>query len=167
MKILISKKDIKKLVEKLADQLNQDFETEELIAICVLKGSIIFFADLIRRLKMPIILDFIQLSSYSGAETTGKVNIIKDLSVDIKDKNVLIVEDIIDTGLTLKCLKAILLKRQPKCLKVITLLDKPSRRKVKIKADYTGKKIPDEFVVGYGLDFKEQYRNLPHIAIVE
>ena len=167
MRNLITEQEISRIVNKLADQINKDFSNQEVVAVGILKGSVIFLADLIRQLEMPLVLDFIQVSSYRGTQSTGEIIIKKDLAFDIKDKNILIIEDIIDTGVTLNSLKKIFMERGPKSLKVVTLLDKPSRRKVEFKADYIGREIPDEFVVGYGLDYDEKFRNLPYVGIYE
>lgn len=167
MKTLLSEPDIEKIVNQLAENINRDYQGRNLLVVGILKGSVIFLSDLVRKLKIPVVLDFIQVSSYVGTNSTGAINIKKDLGVDISGRDILIVEDIIDTGNTLNALKAELQKRNPKSIKVAALLDKPSRRKVAFKADYTGIEIPDEFVVGYGLDYNEEYRNLPYIGIYQ
>jgi len=165
MKTLISEKEIKQLVKKLADQINFDYKDKKPILVGILKGSIVFMSDLMRQLDFDLEIDFISASSYGGTKTSGEIKILKDINCDIKGRDVLIVEDIIDTGLTLSHLKKILESRGPKTVKVVTLLDKPSRRKIKFKADYVGKVIEDCFVVGYGLDCDEKHRQLPYIAI--
>lgn len=166
-KILIGKDEIKAIVKKLGEQITRDFAGEEIIAVCILKGSSIFFADLIRQIKLDVKFDFMVLSSYGNGTTSSReIKILKDLSEDIKGKNVLVIEDIIDSGRTLKSLKTLLEERAPKCLKIVTMLDKPERREVDIDTDYCGKVIPDEFVVGYGLDYAQKYRNLEDICVL-
>lgn len=164
--IMISEAEIKEMVKRVASQINEDFGDEELIVVGVLTGSYIFTADLTRRLTMPVVVDFMQVSSYVGSTSMGKLNVKKDLSINIEGKNVLIVEDIIDTGYTLKCLKELLLQRNPKSLKIVTAFDKPSRRVNDMEADYRGIVIPDRFIVGYGLDYDGQYRHLKDICVV-
>ncbi|MCQ2466278.1 MAG: hypoxanthine phosphoribosyltransferase [Clostridia bacterium] len=164
--ILVSEKEIKAMVEHTASLINKDFGDEELIVVGILTGSYVFTADLVRHLTMPVIVDFMQVSSYQGQTSTGVLTIKKDLSFDITGKNVLIVEDIIDTGYTLKCLKEMLLKRNPKSLKICTAFDKPTRRTNTIEADYAGIVIPDKFIVGYGLDYDGEYRNLKDVCVV-
>lgn len=168
-KILLSEKDIEKIVTDLANDINYDFKNEEIILVGLLKGSAVFMSDLLRKITLPCEIDFMTASSY-GSKTTssGDVRITKDLTIDIKDKNVIIVEDIIDSGNTLSCVFKILKKREPKNLKLCSLLSKPDRREVNdVKIDYLGEEIPDEFVVGYGLDFDEKYRNLPYIGVLK
>lgn len=165
--VLITEEEIAKEVEKVAEQINTDFHGKELLLVVILKGSIVFAVDLMRRIKLPSMIDFIRVSSYgNSAVSSGDVCIKSDLSIDIKGKNVIIVEDIIDSGNTLYALKNLLLKREPKDLKICTLLDKPQRREANIKADYIGIQIPDEFVVGYGLDYAEHFRGLPYIGVL-
>ncbi|MCX7695762.1 MAG: hypoxanthine phosphoribosyltransferase [Caloramator sp.] len=167
-KILINEEEIRRRVCELAEEIMRDFKDEELFFIGVLKGSVVFVADLMRCVKNDVTMDFMAVSSYGlSSQTSGVVRILKDLDFDIEGKNVVIVEDIIDTGTTLKYLYEYLKKRNPKELKICCLLDKPERRKVDIKADYIGFSIPDEFVVGYGLDYAERFRNLPYIAVVK
>lgn len=166
-KVLITREEIAKRVKELGEQITNDFKGEDLVVVCILKGSTIFFADLIREIDLNVNIDFMVLSSYGdGTATSGYVVVKQDLSQDIKGKNVLVVEDIIDSGRTIKRLKEILLEREPKCLKVATLLDKPSRREVEISTDYTGMSIPDEFVIGYGLDYAQKYRNLKDVCVL-
>ncbi len=168
MKLLISEGQIQKKVNMLARRIARDFPKGNLLMVGVLKGSFIFLADLARRMSQPIQIDFVRLASY-GSEThsCGSVQLTKDLEIPIKGKDVLIVEDIIDTGITLKYLCTRLKARKPRTLKVVALLDKPSRRKVAIKPDYVGFKIPDRFVVGYGLDCAEEYRHLRAIFTLD
>jgi len=165
---MISDSDIKDRVKKLAEQIENDFNNEAIVLIVVLKGSFIFAADLMRELKGNIKIDFISVSSYGDeTESTGKVRLLKDLDTNITDQNVLVVEDIIDSGLTLHFLRGHLQAHKPKQIKICTLLDKPERRKVDLPVDYVGFVIPDEFIVGYGIDYAQMYRNLPHISTVE
>lgn len=167
-KIFITEKEIGVRVKEIAAQINQDFAGESLVVVCILRGSCYFFADLTRELDSFVNLEFMSVSSYNnGTSSSGEVRIIKDLSCAIEGKNVIIVEDIIDTGYTLSYLKRILLERRPKCLKICALLDKPSRRKADIEGDYVGFEVPNEFVVGYGLDFNQDYRNLPYIGVLK
>ena len=165
--IMISEEEIQKKVVELAKKIQKDYEGEELLVVGVLKGANVFVADLIRKLDLDIKLDFMSVSSYGNStESSGTVKIIKDLDTDIKDKNVLIVEDIIDSGLTLNNLVKALETRKPKSLKLCTLLDKPERRTSDIFVDYVGFEIEDKFIVGYGIDWAEKYRNLPYIGVV-
>ncbi|MEE6449999.1 hypoxanthine phosphoribosyltransferase [Gottfriedia acidiceleris] len=165
---LISETDLKNRVKALAKQIEHDFNNEPLILVVVLKGSFVFAADLVREMKGNINVDFISVSSYSNqTESTGKVRLLKDLDENITDKNVVVIEDIIDSGLTLHFLRDHLQMHKPKSIKICTLLDKPERRKIDLPVDYVGFVIPDEFIVGYGIDYAQQYRNLPYIATVE
>jgi hypoxanthine phosphoribosyltransferase len=166
-KVLLDKAAIEKKIAELGSQISKDYQGKELLLICVLKGAVIFLSDLMRHLDMPLEIDFMAVSSYGAStESSGVVRILKDLDCSIENKHCLIVEDIIDSGLTLKYLEENLLSRQPASMKIVTLLDKPERRKVDIQPDYCGFRIPDEFVVGYGLDFNEQYRSLPEICVL-
>jgi hypoxanthine phosphoribosyltransferase len=165
---MISETDIKKRVKKIAEEIESDFNNEPIVLIVVLKGSFVFAADLIREMKGDIKVDFISVSSYGNdTETTGKVRLLKDLDANITNQNVVVVEDIIDSGLTLNFLRGHLQTHNPKEIKICTLLDKPERRRVELPVDYVGFVIPDEFIVGYGIDYAQKYRNLPYIAIVE
>ncbi|ACN98220.1 hypoxanthine phosphoribosyltransferase [Sulfurihydrogenibium azorense] len=167
LELLIPQDDIKKKVLEIADKINKDFQGEEIYVVGILKGSFMFFADLVRNLEGKVYIDFMQVSSYkTSMESLGEVVFIKDMSVDIKDKNVLIVDDIIDTGRTLKALVEALSLRNPKKLKTVVLLDKKERREVDYDADYVGFVIPDKFVVGYGLDWAEEGRNFKEIYSV-
>ena len=166
--ILFTKQEIDMMVHKIASQINEDFEGEELIAVIILKGSMIFAADLIRCLTVNVKLDFMQASSYgSGTTSSGVINIKKDIDTDIKGKNVLLIEDIIDSGNTLKLLKQEMQSRGAKTVKIASLLSKPDRRVVDVEVEYIGTDIPDEFVVGYGLDMDEKYRQLDYIGILK
>ena len=167
-KVLISKEEIAKRVKELGEQISRDLKGEEVIVVGVLKGCVVFFSDIIRELDLKVDLDFMICSSYENeTKSSGNVKIIKDINVDVKDKVVLIVEDIIDSGRTLAHLKNLLSTRKPASLSICTLLDKPDRRVLEIDADYTCFQIPDKFVVGYGLDYDQKYRNLPFIGVVE
>ena len=164
---LLTEEEIKLKVAELGKIIESDFEGEDLLVVGILKGACVFVSDLIRNINLNVNMDFMSVSSYGkGMESSGTVKILKDLDVDIEGKNVLVVEDIIDTGLTLKNLFETLKTRNPKTLKLCTLLDKPERRTVDIDVDYVGFTIPDKFIVGYGIDYAEKYRNLPYIGVV-
>jgi hypoxanthine phosphoribosyltransferase len=167
LSVLLSKQEIARRVEELAGAISRDYQDRKILLICVLKGATVFLSDLMRLLRVPVEVDFIAVSSY-GADTatSGVVRILKDLDRSIQGKDVLVVEDIVDTGLTLSYLRENLLSRQPRSLKVVTLLDKPARRRVECNPDYCGFAIPDRFVVGYGLDYNEDYRQLPDLCIL-
>jgi len=166
--ILISQEQLQKRVRELGEKITADFQGEEVLLIGILKGSVPFMADLMREIKLDVAIEFMSVSSYGGStKTSGVVRILKDLDADIKGKNVIIVEDIIDSGLTLSYLKDYLLKRNPACLRICTLLDKPERRKVELRGDYVGFEVEDKFIVGYGLDLDQKYRNLPYISWVK
>lgn len=168
LKILFEESEIQKRIEEIAKQIDKDYEgKKELVIICVLKGAVFFTVDLVKKMKTPIVLEVMQVSSYAGTETTGTISIKKDLDADIEGKDVLIVEDIIDTGYTLRALREDLLSRKPNSLKIAVLLDKKERRKVDIDIDYTGYVIPNKFVVGYGFDVDEKGRNIPYIGYLE
>lgn len=167
-KTMLSEEEIKAKVIELGKQIEKDFQGQDLLVVGILKGASVFVADLIRNINLDVNIDFMSVSSYGNStESSGSVKILKDLDVDIKGKNVLIVEDIIDSGLTLSNLTKELNTREPKSLKICTLLDKPQRRKVNIPVDYVGFVIEDKFIVGYGIDYAEKYRNLPYIGVVE
>ena len=165
--LLLTRDQIAARVKEMGAQITKDFEGKDMVAICILKGAAVFFVDLIREIDLPMSLDFMAISSYGSAtKSSGVVRILKDLDKPINGKDVLIVEDIVDSGMTLSFLKENLLSRGAKSLKICTLLDKPERRRVPLHADYFGFLIPDEFVVGYGLDYAEKYRNLPDIGVL-
>lgn len=165
--ILVSEADIKKLVAQLGRRITSDYEGKEIMVICILKGAVMFCADLIREIKVPLKLDFMAVSSYGETtESSGAVQILKDLDSSVEGRHLLIVEDIVDTGLTLRYLISILNARGPASIKTCALLDKPERRKVDVKIDYAGIEIPDAFVIGYGLDYAEDYRHLPYVAVL-
>ncbi len=166
-KTLISAADIQDKVAELAGQVDRDYAGKNPLLLCVLKGAVVFLADFMRRLTVPVEIDFIAVSSYGAAtRSSGVVRILKDLETSIDGRHILIVEDIIDTGLTLKYLAENIRSRGPASVKIVTLLDKPDRREVEIEPDYCGFRIPDKFVVGYGLDFNERYRQLPQVSIL-
>jgi hypoxanthine phosphoribosyltransferase len=165
---MLSEERIKDRVKELAEEIEKDFQNESIVLIAVLKGSFVFAADLMRDIKSSVQIDFISVSSYgSQTETTGKVRLLQDLDTNITNENVIVVEDIVDSGLTLDFLIDHLRMHKPKQLKICTLLDKPERRRVDLPIDYVGFVIPDEFIVGYGIDYAQQYRNLPYIASVK
>lgn len=167
-KILVSEEEIKGIVKNIADKINQDFKDEELIIVVILRGSLIFASDLIRHLNIPVTVEFMQASSYgSSTESSGFIKIKRDLDVDIEGKNVLIIEDIIDSGNTLYRLKSVLESRNPKSCNICAFLDKPDRRVTEVDVKYIGKEIPNEFAIGYGLDYNEYYRNLPYVGVLK
>ena len=167
-KILVSEELIAETVKKIADDINRDLNGEPLLVIVILKGSTPFAMDLIKKLDMPVELDFMQVSSYGKSTVSdGFIKVKRDIEQDITGKNVLIVEDIIDSGNTLFKLKTLFQSRNAKTVRICTLLDKPSRRVVDVKVDYAGIEIPDEFAIGYGLDYDELYRNLPYIGVLK
>ncbi|MGN1373322.1 MAG: hypoxanthine phosphoribosyltransferase [Candidatus Coproplasma sp.] len=167
-RILLTKEEIDKRVGEIAAQLNERFAGTRPLCVCILKGAVVFYADLLRRLDLDVAMDFMVVSSYgTGAVSSGALKISKDLSVDIRGQEVIIVEDIIDSGFTLACLKKMMLERGAKSVTIVTLLDKYARRTADVASDYNGFVIEDEFVVGYGLDYAEKYRNLPFIGILK
>ena len=167
-RILVSEKDIKKAVKKMGKQISKDYDGKNLMLVAVLKGSIIFMGDLMRSISIPLNIDFMSVSSYgSGTKTSGVVKIIKDLDHDLSGKDILIVEDILDSGMTLSYLKSLLEQRNVNSIRIATLLDKPERRVADVKADYFFFTVPVEFVVGYGLDYDQQYRHLPYIGVLK
>lgn len=166
--VLFNEEQLAKRIEELGAEITADYKGENLLVLGILKGSNIFMADLVRKITIPMKLDFMMVSSYgNSSESTGVVKIIKDVEYAIEDQHVLIVEDIIDSGLTLKYLKKLLETRNPKSVKICTLLDKPSRRKESVEVNYIGYEVPDEFIVGYGIDYAEHYRNLPYIGVLK
>lgn len=167
MKRLITSEEIASIIENLADRISWDYEGKELVLICILKGAFMFLSDLVRRLRIPVKVDFVRLASYgAGMRSSGLVEITKDIETPIEGKEVLIVEDIIDSGRTLQFLKERLALSNPNSIKICALLDKKARREVEIEADYLGKEIEDVFIIGYGIDFNEDYRYLPEIYYV-
>ncbi len=168
IRILLTEQEANEGIAKMAARISEDYAGESVHLVCVLKGSIFFTCELAKRITVPVTLDFMSVSSYGdGTESSGNVRINKDLDEPLEGKNVLVVEDIVDSGRTLSYLMENLGTRNPKSLRLCTLLDKPDRRVTNVKVDYTGFKIPDEFVVGYGLDYAQKYRNLPFVGIVE
>ena len=168
VKVLLSEKEVDDRIQAIGEQISSDYAGKQVHLICVLKGGSFFLCELAKRITVPVSLDFMSVSSY-GSETksSGVVKIIKDLDEPIKGKDVLVIEDIVDSGRTLSYLMEMLKDRGPASLKLCTLLDKPDRRVIDVPVDYTGFEIPDEFVVGYGLDYDQRYRNLPYIGVVE
>ena len=168
IEVLVTKEDVEKRISEIADEINRAYAGKSLHLVCVLKGGAFFMCELAKHLNMPVSLDFMSVSSYGSAtKSSGVVKIVKDLDEPIKDKDVLVVEDIVDSGRTLSYLMEMLRDRGPKSLHLCTLLDKPERRVVEVNVDYTGFQIPDKFVVGYGLDYDQHYRNLPYIGVLE
>ncbi|MBC2851680.1 MULTISPECIES: hypoxanthine phosphoribosyltransferase [unclassified Cetobacterium] len=164
---MISEEVLQVRIREVAKEIEKDYQGKDLICVGLLKGSIMFMADLLKNVELDLAMDFMKVSSYhGGTDSTGVVKILKDVDEDLTGKDVLIIEDIIDTGLTLESVKKFLMSKKPNSLKVCSLLDKPSRRKVDMVGEYIGFEIPDEFVVGYGLDYDELYRNLPYIGKV-
>lgn len=167
-KVLISEEELAEIVKDLGKRISEDYKDKDLLLVSILKGSVIFMADIMRAITIPCNIDFMAVSSYgSGAKTSGVVKIIKDLDKSIEGKDLLIVEDILDSGKTLNYLREILMARNPASIKICTLFDKPDRREVNVYADYIGAKVPNEFIVGYGLDYDEYYRNLPYIGALK
>ncbi len=167
-KVLFSEEQIDKIIDRIGAEISKDYADKNLLLVGIIKGSVIFMADLMRKISVPCTIEFMALSSYgNGTRSSGVVRVIKDLSIDIKDYDVLIIEDILDSGNTLSQIKKMLEMRNPKSFKICTFFDKPERRTADIKADYVGAEIPDEFIVGYGLDFAEKYRNLPYVGVLK
>ena len=164
--ILYTKEALSQAVRGLGEAISRDYAGREPLLVCTLRGAVVFFSDLLREISLPVSIDFVAASSYAGTESTGKVNIVTRMREDIRGRDVLLVEDIIDTGRTLYYLRQNMLEEQPASVRIATLLDKPSRRKVPLTPDYSCFTIPDAFVVGYGLDYNEKYRNLPEIGIL-
>jgi len=167
--ILISEEQIKTRIAQLGEELSAEYAGKDPVIIGVLKGVVVFYADMVRKITVPCQMDFMCLSSYSGTTTTNEMIVRKDISVDIKGRHVLILEDIFDTGTSLDFTTKYLLSKEPASLKICTLLDKPSRRRpgITLKADYVGFEVPNAFVVGYGLDYNEHYRNLPYVGVLK
>ncbi len=168
IRVLLSEEEVDRRIQEIGEQINKDYAGKEVHLICVLKGGVFFMCELAKRINVPVSLDFMSVSSYGDdTKSSGVVKIVKDLDQTLEGKDVIIVEDIIDSGRTLYYLMDILKKRNPNSLRLCTLLDKPERRVKDVKVDYTCFNIPDEFVVGYGLDYAQKYRNLPFIGVVE
>ncbi len=167
-RILISKEELQKRIKELAGTLERDYGGKRPLMLCILKGSVMFFTDLIREMNIPLEIDFMAISSYgNSSKSSGEVKMIKDLDRSIENRHVIIVEDIVDSGYTLSYLKRVLQSRNPASIKICTLLDKAERREVELTADYKGFDIGNEFVIGYGLDYAEEYRNLPEICVLK
>ncbi len=168
VRVLLTEEDVDRRIQEIGDQISRDYEGRQVHLICVLKGGSFFMCELAKRITVPVSLDFMSVSSYGSAtKSSGVVRIVKDLDEPLKDKDVLVVEDIVDSGRTLSYLLEMLKDRGPKSVRLCTLLDKPERRVVDVHVDYTCFQIPDEVVVGYGLDYDQRYRNLPYIGVVE
>ena len=168
LRTLITEQEISEKVKELGARISQDYTGKNLMMVGILKGSVVFMADLMRAISSPAKIDFMSVSSYgTGVKTSGVVKILKDLDIPLEGVDLLLVEDILDSGLTLQYLREILQKRNPSSVRIVTLLDKPEGRKADIRPDYCGFQVPDEFVVGYGLDYAEHYRNLPYIGILK
>lgn len=168
LRILISKEELANRIKIMGEEITRDYKDCDLVIVGILKGSVIFLSDIAREIDLPLTMDFMVVSSYgSSTKSSGVVRIVKDLERDIHNKDVLIIEDIVDTGLTLSYLVENLKSRNPKSVKICSLLDKPDRRKATVDITYSGFKIPDEFVVGYGLDYAEVYRNLPYVCVLK
>lgn len=168
IRVMLTEEEVDNKINELAAQISKDYEGKEIKLICILKGSCFFTCELAKRITVPVTLDFMSASSYGNStESSGKIKIVKDLDESIMGENVIVIEDIVDTGRTLSYLLEYLGERKPESLRLCTLLDKPDRRVTEVKVDYTCFKIPDEFVVGYGLDYAQKYRNLPYIGVVE
>ena len=166
--VYFSKEELHEIVKRLGAQISKDYEGKNLTLVSILKGSVIFMADLMREITVPCEIDFMCVSSYgTGTKSSGTVKIIKDLDINLEGKDLLLVEDILDSGKTLSYVIDILKTRKPASIKICTLFDKPERREAQVYADYSGTKVPDEFIVGYGLDFDEKYRNLPYIGVLK
>lgn len=168
IRVLLSEEEVDARIQAMGEQISRDYQGKQVHLVCVLKGGSFFMCELAKRITVPVSLDFMSVSSYGGqTKSSGIVKIVKDLDESLQDKDVIVVEDIVDSGRTLSYLMEMLRDRGPKSLRLCTLLDKPDRRVVDVKVDYTGFQIPDEFVVGYGLDYDQKYRNLPYIGVVE
>ena len=168
VEVMLSEEEVDRRIQEIGEQISKDYAGKQVHLVCVLKGGSFFLCELAKRITVPVSLDFMSVSSYGGdTKSSGVIKIVKDLDEPLRDKNVIVVEDIVDSGRTLSYLMEILRKRNPRSLHLCTLLDKPERRVTDVKVDYTGFNIPDEFVVGYGLDYDQKYRNLPYIGVVE
>lgn len=167
VEVMLSEQEVDRRIQEIGEQISRDYEGRQVHLVCVLKGGSFFLCELAKRITVPVSIDFMSVSSYgSSTKSSGVVKIVKDLDEPLKDKHVIVIEDIVDSGRTLSYLLEMLKDRKPASLKLCTLLDKPERRVTDVKVDYTGFEIPDEFVVGYGLDYDQKYRNLPYIGVV-
>ena len=167
IKVLITEQEIASRTRELAEQIQREYNNEEIVIVCILKGATFFAVELAKRIESDTIIDFMKVSSYEGTESTGKINFTLDISEDITGKNVLIVEDIVDTGRTLAYVKKYLESKNPKNVKICTMLNKKERRVIDLNPEYVAFDIPDKFVIGYGLDYDEKYRNLPYVGYLE
>lgn len=168
VRVMLTEEEVDAKIQEIGDRISKDYAGKQVHLVCVLKGGSFFMCELAKRITIPVSLDFMSVSSYGGGtQSSGIVKIVKDLDEPLKDKEVIVIEDIVDSGRTLSYLLEMLKKREPNSLALCTLLDKPERRVVDVHVDYTGFEIPDEFVVGYGLDYDQRYRNLPYIGVVE
>lgn len=168
VRVMLTEQEVDAKIQEIGERITKDYEGKQVHLICVLKGGSFFMCELAKRINLPVSIDFMSVSSYGGdTKSSGIVKIVKDLDESVKDKEVIVVEDIVDSGRTLSYLLELLEQRGPKSLALCTLLDKPERRVVDVHVDYTGFEIPDDFVVGYGLDYDQRYRNLPFIGVVE
>ena len=168
IRVMLTEEEVDAKISEIGQRISKDYAGKEVHLVCVLKGGSFFMCELAKRITVPVSIDFMSVSSYGGdTKSSGVVKIVKDLDEPLKDKNVIVVEDIVDSGRTLSYLLELLEQREPQSLALCTLLDKPERRVTNVKVDYTGFEIPDEFVVGYGLDYDQKYRNLPYIGVVE
>lgn len=168
IRVMLTEEEVDAKISEIGQRISKDYAGKEVHLVCVLKGGSFFMCELAKRITVPVSIDFMSVSSYGGdTKSSGVVKIVKDLDEPLKDKNVIVVEDIVDSGRTLSYLLELLGQREPQSLALCTLLDKPERRVTNVKVDYTGFEIPDEFVVGYGLDYDQKYRNLPYIGVVE
>lgn len=165
-RILVAEDEIKEICKKLGEQISKDYAGKKPLLVGILKGSVVFMADLMRHITCDCEIDFMAVSSYSGTETTGVVQFKKDMDVSPEGRDIILVEDILDSGVTLSYLKKMLMQRNAKSLAICAFLDKPTNHRVEIEAEYVGKAIPDEFVIGYGLDYNEKYRNLPFVGVL-
>ncbi len=166
--VLFSEEYLAEVVQEMGRKISEDYKGKNLLLVSVLKGSVVFMADLMRAITIPCSIDFMSVSSYgSGTKTSGVVRILKDLDVELSGKDLLLVEDILDSGMTLSYIREMLQQRNPSSIRLCTLFDKPERRTADIQADYSGLQVPDEFIVGYGLDYDEKYRNLPYVGILK
>lgn len=167
LEVLLTREEIKGICERLGEQITKDYEGKKLLLVSVLRGAVVFMADIMREIKLPCEIDFMSISSYKGASSTGVIQFKKDLDINPEGYDILIVEDILDTGLSLKYIVEILKTKNANSVKICTFLDKPENRKADISADYVGATVPNAFVVGYGLDYNEKYRNLPYLGVLK
>lgn len=168
VEVMLSEEEVDRRIQEIGEQISKDYAGKQVHLVCVLKGGSFFLCELAKRITVPVSLDFMSVSSYGGdTKSSGVIKIVKDLDEPLRDKNVIVVEDIVDSGRTLSYLLDMLKALGPKSMALCTLLDKPDRRVIDVKVDYTGFQIPDEFVVGYGLDYDQRYRNLPYIGVVK